>query len=173
MKPGRVQRQGGVRLALIDESGGRAALVGGPFLADPDPVRTVIADGWSRERLEAQITETVDLETTGALAPFAALARNVFALGKNYHDHALEFDRSGFNATQGGASAIPTHPQIFSKATTTLAGPTDDVWFATGTPVGVGVGFSPPRFLGDGDVVRISVNGLGELQNRFRTGRAT
>jgi 2-keto-4-pentenoate hydratase/2-oxohepta-3-ene-1,7-dioic acid hydratase in catechol pathway len=36
---------------------------------------------------------------------------------------------------------------------------------ATGTPGGVGAGFDPPRFLADGDVVRIAIEGLGELVN--------
>jgi 2-keto-4-pentenoate hydratase/2-oxohepta-3-ene-1,7-dioic acid hydratase in catechol pathway len=36
---------------------------------------------------------------------------------------------------------------------------------ATGTPAGVGVGFDPPRFLADGDVVRIAIEGIGELRN--------
>ncbi|MGY2288241.1 fumarylacetoacetate hydrolase family protein [Pseudomonas sp. SDO528_S397] len=36
---------------------------------------------------------------------------------------------------------------------------------STGTPVGVGIGFTPPRFLQAGDVVRIAIDGLGELEN--------
>jgi 2-keto-4-pentenoate hydratase/2-oxohepta-3-ene-1,7-dioic acid hydratase in catechol pathway len=36
---------------------------------------------------------------------------------------------------------------------------------ATGTPAGVGIGFSPQRFLKPGDVVRISISGIGELTN--------
>ena len=36
---------------------------------------------------------------------------------------------------------------------------------ATGTPAGVGAGFDPPRFLADGDVVRIEIEGVGELSN--------
>jgi 2-keto-4-pentenoate hydratase/2-oxohepta-3-ene-1,7-dioic acid hydratase in catechol pathway len=36
---------------------------------------------------------------------------------------------------------------------------------ATGTPAGVGAGFDPPRFLTDGDMVRISIEGIGELSN--------
>ncbi|MCO6418504.1 fumarylacetoacetate hydrolase family protein [Siccirubricoccus sp. KC 17139] len=36
---------------------------------------------------------------------------------------------------------------------------------ATGTPVGVGIGFTPPRFLKAGDVVRIEVTGIGVLEN--------
>jgi 2-keto-4-pentenoate hydratase/2-oxohepta-3-ene-1,7-dioic acid hydratase in catechol pathway len=36
---------------------------------------------------------------------------------------------------------------------------------ATGTPAGVGAGFNPPRFLADGDVVRIEIEGMGQLVN--------
>jgi len=36
---------------------------------------------------------------------------------------------------------------------------------ATGTPAGVGAGSDPPRFLADGDVVRIEIEGIGTLRN--------
>ncbi len=36
---------------------------------------------------------------------------------------------------------------------------------ATGTPAGVGAGFNPPRFLAEGDTVRIAIEGIGELVN--------
>lgn len=38
---------------------------------------------------------------------------------------------------------------------------------ATGTPDGVGIGMSPPQFLKAGDVVEMSVTGLGEQRSRF------
>ena len=38
----------------------------------------------------------------------------------------------------------------------------------TGTPVGVGIGFKPPKFLKSGDVVRISIEGIGEINNTLR-----
>jgi 2-keto-4-pentenoate hydratase/2-oxohepta-3-ene-1,7-dioic acid hydratase in catechol pathway len=38
---------------------------------------------------------------------------------------------------------------------------------ATGTPAGVGIGFNPPRYLRNGDVVRIEIGGIGVLENRF------
>jgi 2-keto-4-pentenoate hydratase/2-oxohepta-3-ene-1,7-dioic acid hydratase in catechol pathway len=44
---------------------------------------------------------------------------------------------------------------------------------ATGTPAGVGAGFDPPRFLVDGDVVRIEIEGIGELVNPVVQGGAT
>jgi 2-keto-4-pentenoate hydratase/2-oxohepta-3-ene-1,7-dioic acid hydratase in catechol pathway len=36
---------------------------------------------------------------------------------------------------------------------------------ATGTGLGVGIGFSPPKFLAPGDVVEISIDGIGTLRN--------
>jgi 2-keto-4-pentenoate hydratase/2-oxohepta-3-ene-1,7-dioic acid hydratase in catechol pathway len=39
---------------------------------------------------------------------------------------------------------------------------------ATGTPSGVGIGFTPPRFLKSGDVVRIAIDGIGVLENPVR-----
>jgi len=38
---------------------------------------------------------------------------------------------------------------------------------ATGTPSGVGMGFDPPKWLGPGDVVRIEIDGIGAIENRF------
>jgi 2-keto-4-pentenoate hydratase/2-oxohepta-3-ene-1,7-dioic acid hydratase in catechol pathway len=43
---------------------------------------------------------------------------------------------------------------------------------ATGTPAGVGAGFTPPRFLADGDTVRIEIEGVGELVNPVVQGEA-
>ncbi|HEY5025925.1 MAG TPA: fumarylacetoacetate hydrolase family protein [Acidimicrobiales bacterium] len=36
---------------------------------------------------------------------------------------------------------------------------------STGTPAGVGIGFDPPRWLVDGDVVRIDIERIGTLEN--------
>jgi 2-keto-4-pentenoate hydratase/2-oxohepta-3-ene-1,7-dioic acid hydratase in catechol pathway len=38
---------------------------------------------------------------------------------------------------------------------------------ATGTPAGVGMGMTPARWLRHGDVVRIEIDGIGALSNRF------
>jgi 2-keto-4-pentenoate hydratase/2-oxohepta-3-ene-1,7-dioic acid hydratase in catechol pathway len=38
---------------------------------------------------------------------------------------------------------------------------------ATGTPAGVGMGFNPPKWLQRGDVVRVEVDGIGAIENRF------
>ncbi|AEH90258.1 fumarylacetoacetate hydrolase family protein [Mesorhizobium opportunistum] len=223
-------------------------------------------------------------------APIPQPRRNIFCVGKNYHEHAHEFARSGFDSS-AGAGAIPKHPIIFSKVPESVVAnhasvlidasvstaidyeaelaviigkggrgisredALDHVWgytivndvtardlqgkysqwligksqdtfcpmgpwavtrdeldlatagircfvnedlrqdsrisllifdiptiiatlsqgitlrpgdiIATGTPVGVGIGFDPPRYLKAGDVVRIEIDGIGTLENRF------
>jgi 2-keto-4-pentenoate hydratase/2-oxohepta-3-ene-1,7-dioic acid hydratase in catechol pathway len=37
---------------------------------------------------------------------------------------------------------------------------------ATGTSSGAGFGFTPPKFLQPGDVVRVEIDGLGAIENR-------
>ncbi len=58
---------------------------------------------------------------------------------------------------------IATLIETCSRGITLLPG---DV-IATGTPAGVGMGFSPPRYLSHGDVVRIEIDGIGAIENRF------
>ena len=58
---------------------------------------------------------------------------------------------------------IPTLIETCSRGITLLPG---DV-IATGTPAGVGMAMSPPRWLQHGDVVRIEIDGIGTLENQF------
>lgn len=59
---------------------------------------------------------------------------------------------------------IPTLIETLSAGITLYPG---DV-IATGTPVGVGIGFKPPKYLKSGDVVRIEIDGIGVLENPVR-----
>ncbi len=231
----------------------------------------------------------VALSSVKLAAPVGPLAKNVISVGKNYHDHAQEFARSGFDQS-GDKVEVPDAPVVFTKAVTSLADPGQGLpassdptnstdyegelgvvigrraknvkradaleyvfgytiindatartvqqrhkqWFlgksldgycpvgpvlvtcdefgvpdaqelatyvngerrqfarlcdlifdvqaiieacsayvpldpgdliATGTPAGVGIGFKPPRYLKPGDVVTISITGIGELTN--------
>ena len=223
-------------------------------------------------------------------APIPRPGRNIFCVGKNYHEHAHEFSKSGFDSS-AAAGAVPKHPIIFSKvpecvvpnharvlinrnASTSvdyeaelaviigtggrgitrekamehvwgytivndvtardlqgrysqwLVGKSQDTFcpmgpwavtadeidvgntaircfvngelrqnsntgllifdiptliatisagltlqpgdiIATGTPAGVGIGFDPPRYLKSGDTVRVEIDGIGTLENRF------
>jgi 2-keto-4-pentenoate hydratase/2-oxohepta-3-ene-1,7-dioic acid hydratase in catechol pathway len=56
---------------------------------------------------------------------------------------------------------IPTLIATLSATTTLLPG---DI-IATGTPAGVGIGFTPPKYLQPGDRVRVAISGLGALCN--------
>lgn len=51
-------------------------------------------------------------------------------------------------------------------STFTTLGPGDII--ATGTPIGAGIRFDPPRFLRPGDVVEVEVQGVGVLRNTVR-----
>ena len=231
------------------------------------------------------------------LAPIPTPPHNIMCVGKNYHAHAHEFTKSGFDAGSKAEEAIPEHPIIFTKPSSSIAGPGDDIplwpgvdtavdyeaelavvigrggrmisreqalshvfgytiindvtardlqrrhkqWFlgkgidgfgpmgpwivtadeidgsnlrivcrvngetrqnsstsdlifdvpalietisksvtlspgdiiATGTPEGVGIGFDPPKFLQDGDVVEVEIQGIGILRNVVRRAAAT
>jgi 2-keto-4-pentenoate hydratase/2-oxohepta-3-ene-1,7-dioic acid hydratase in catechol pathway len=39
---------------------------------------------------------------------------------------------------------------------------------ATGTPVGVGIGFKPPKYLVNGDVVKVEIEKIGFIENTFK-----
>ena len=58
---------------------------------------------------------------------------------------------------------IPALIETISRGITLYPG---DV-IATGTPAGVGMGMTPPRYLATGDVVRVEVEGLGSIENEF------
>lgn len=59
---------------------------------------------------------------------------------------------------------IPTLIETISAGITLYPG---DL-IATGTPVGVGIGFTPPKYLKAGDVVRLEIDGIGVLENPLR-----
>lgn len=48
-------------------------------------------------------------------------SRNIFCVGKNYHEHAREFEQSGFDSSSGG-EVVPTAPVVFTKAPTSAIG---------------------------------------------------
>jgi 2-keto-4-pentenoate hydratase/2-oxohepta-3-ene-1,7-dioic acid hydratase in catechol pathway len=65
--------------------------------------------------------------------------------------------------TQDMIFDIPTLIETCSRGITLYPG---DV-IATGTPSGVGMGLNPQQWLGAGDVVRVEIDGIGVIENRF------
>jgi 2-keto-4-pentenoate hydratase/2-oxohepta-3-ene-1,7-dioic acid hydratase in catechol pathway len=80
-----------------------------------------------RPALEGELASrpSVPLDLVQLHAPLRPV-RNIFCVGKNYSDHVREFGRSGYD-TPERSEAIPEAPVIFSKATTSVTGPFDDI----------------------------------------------
>jgi 2-keto-4-pentenoate hydratase/2-oxohepta-3-ene-1,7-dioic acid hydratase in catechol pathway len=57
-------------------------------------------------------------------------------------------------------------PSLIENCSRGITLRTGDV-IATGTPSGVGMGFDPPKWLRSGDVMRIEIDGIGAIENRF------
>lgn len=83
------------------------------------------------ESLQANESELA-LDSVDLLAPIPEPVRNLFCVGKNYIDHAQEFTKSGFDAGQTAADAIPTHPIVFSKVPQTVIAHGEPIWDAAG-----------------------------------------
>ncbi|GAA4257333.1 fumarylacetoacetate hydrolase family protein [Azospirillum formosense] len=66
-------------------------------------------------------------------APIPRPDRNIFCVGKNYHDHAHEFTRSGFDAgSKVAADAIPEAPIFFTKPPETVIANGDPIRYPHG-----------------------------------------
>ena len=286
MKIGTFRYNGERIVGEVDESGGVVI----PFdIAQPE-LEQGVACLIGRDALPAR-KSPVPLSELTTEAPIPRPARNIFCVGKNYHEHAHEFSRSGFDSS-AAKGAVPEHPIIFSKVPETVVAngapilidpavseaidyeaelaviigregrgirkenAMDHVWgytivndvtardlqgrysqwligksqdtfcpmgpwavtrdeldiadtaircdvngetrqasntgllifdiptiletisagvtlrsgdvIATGTPAGVGIGFDPPKYLKDGDVVTVEIAGIGTLRNECR-----
>ncbi|MEO7000755.1 MAG: fumarylacetoacetate hydrolase family protein [Ktedonobacterales bacterium] len=93
-------------LALIDA--GPAALAHVRELADTAPAGAMLP-----------------LSSVTLLAPIPRPRRNIFCIGRNYAEHAAESLRAQGQQAPAGAP----RPNFFTKATTTVSGPYDDIPF--------------------------------------------
>ena len=97
-------------------------VLGGPdltaVLGDWDAIRPALEDALASR-------PAVPLDSVRLHAPLRPV-RNIFCVGKNYSDHVREFGRSGYD-TPERSEAIPEAPVIFTKATTSVTGPFDDI----------------------------------------------
>jgi 2-keto-4-pentenoate hydratase/2-oxohepta-3-ene-1,7-dioic acid hydratase in catechol pathway len=60
-------------------------------------------------------------------APILRPPHNIICVGKNYRAHAEEFSKSGFDAGSSAQDAIPQYPIVFTKPSSSISGPTDDI----------------------------------------------
>jgi 2-keto-4-pentenoate hydratase/2-oxohepta-3-ene-1,7-dioic acid hydratase in catechol pathway len=61
------------------------------------------------------------------LAPIPLPQRNIFCVGKNYHEHAREFSQSGFDTSAAKGEVAPEVPVIFTKPPSTVIADGDQV----------------------------------------------
>jgi|1186.fasta_scaffold27453_2 2-keto-4-pentenoate hydratase/2-oxohepta-3-ene-1,7-dioic acid hydratase in catechol pathway len=72
--------------------------------------------------------EGLALEGVRLLAPITATPHNIMCVGANYHGHAKEFHASGFDAAaKRDESHVPEFPIVFTKPSSAIAGPFDDI----------------------------------------------
>lgn len=79
-----------------------------------------------RQALEAGGVAALDPASVRLRAPLPNPRRNIFCVGKNYVEHAGEFQGSGFDSSSAG-EVQPEVPILFTKATTSVIGPEDPV----------------------------------------------
>jgi 2-keto-4-pentenoate hydratase/2-oxohepta-3-ene-1,7-dioic acid hydratase in catechol pathway len=66
----------------------------------------------------------IDVNKVDILPPFAL--RDVLCVGKNYVDHAKEFNNSGFDSSD--KVDVPSHPVIFTKRHTSIIADGEDIY---------------------------------------------
>jgi 2-keto-4-pentenoate hydratase/2-oxohepta-3-ene-1,7-dioic acid hydratase in catechol pathway len=84
---------------------------------------TLSAEGMAMIAQHASRSPRIPLQDVKLLAPLLP-RRNVICLGKNYADHAREMQTA-----QDKPVELPKFPIVFTKATTSVSGPTDPIPF--------------------------------------------
>jgi 2-keto-4-pentenoate hydratase/2-oxohepta-3-ene-1,7-dioic acid hydratase in catechol pathway len=109
----------GARVGALDSSGAVRDITAGDSSL-PRDMLGLIASGQMPAIGDAPILSDARL-----LAPIPRTPKNVFCVGKNYHEHAKEFAGSGFDG--GAKDVVPPFPVVFSKPHTSI--------IATGEPI--------------------------------------
>ena len=97
------------RVGLVDE---RRQTISAFDIPEADAIAGVLAL-IDRSELPRTLQPT-PLREVVLEAPIPRPRRNIYCVGKNYHDHAKEFAASGFDSS-AVAGAVPGHPIVFSK----------------------------------------------------------
>jgi 2-keto-4-pentenoate hydratase/2-oxohepta-3-ene-1,7-dioic acid hydratase in catechol pathway len=116
MKLATITHDGRTKAALV-ASDGTSVWPLEDLLGRPIPDLTVIIAELDAIRPKLKPTGPgLPLSAIKVEAPIPRPARNVMCVGKNYHEHAKEFTKSGFDSSASSvADAIPTAPIIFTK----------------------------------------------------------
>jgi 2-keto-4-pentenoate hydratase/2-oxohepta-3-ene-1,7-dioic acid hydratase in catechol pathway len=121
-REGRVQQEVG---ALADDGSVLDLVAAEPMLKGQTMVDIAGAEPAMLDRLRAAVARAPKLAQATLCAPIPRPPKNVFCVGKNYHEHAKEFAGSGFDG--GAKDVVPPFPVVFSKPHTSI--------IATGEPI--------------------------------------
>ncbi len=103
------------RVGLVDAAGTSVA----PFDIPADEAKDGVVAIIRREGALPATLSAYPLDRVSLEAPIPVPKRNIFCVGKNYHEHAHEFSRSGFDSS-AAAGAVPKFPIVFSKVPETV-----------------------------------------------------
>jgi 2-keto-4-pentenoate hydratase/2-oxohepta-3-ene-1,7-dioic acid hydratase in catechol pathway len=121
-RAGRVQQEVGALAAdgTVLDLGAAEPMVRGQTMLDLAAAEPAMLD-----RLRAAVARAPKAEGAKLCAPIPRTPKNIFCVGKNYHEHAKEFAGSGFDG--GAKDVVPPFPVVFSKPHTAIV--------ATGEPI--------------------------------------
>jgi len=97
------------RVGLVDE---RRMTVAAFDIPEADALHGVLA--LIGRPVPPRLLSAMPLSEAVLEAPIPRPRRNIYCVGKNYHEHAKEFAASGFDSS-AVAGVVPKHPIIFSK----------------------------------------------------------
>lgn len=115
----------GVRIGALDAAGQVVDLVAADAALPSDMLGLIAAGPAALAAAKAAMDKAPVVTDAVILAPIPRPAKNIFCVGKNYHEHAKEFASSGFDAT--AKEVVPEAPVVFSKPPTSVIGPHDPI----------------------------------------------
>jgi 2-keto-4-pentenoate hydratase/2-oxohepta-3-ene-1,7-dioic acid hydratase in catechol pathway len=125
------QSGGPMRFATVEIAGRAQPVVVSPDGAGCMPVAELIPD-FSGDLVELIARVPAPARSLGPIAAWRPLTghrrlapipwprRNIFCVGKNYHEHAAEFSRSGFDTSAADGETSPACPVIFTKPASSI-----------------------------------------------------
>lgn len=121
------RKSGRTSLGVVDPEGATVAPVNGPGHHEPgDVLRRLITSHEPGDPVAlSRSDEVLALSEVTLLAPVPQLNRNIFCVGKNYHEHAREFAHSGVDVSS--KAVLPERPIFFTKPPTSIIGPGEPI----------------------------------------------
>ena len=121
-------------------------------------INDVTARDWQHRHKQWHMGKSFD--TFGPMGPYLVTADELDAQNTTVQCWVNGELRQNTNTTDL-IFKIPKLIETISAGITLYPG---DI-IATGTPVGVGIGFKPPKYLVAGDIVKIAIGGIGAIEN--------